>query len=366
MSETITYTPLATEADAYKKFSLRQNGPNSWVRSVVKCQHQSMTSSYSVIDGESCFIFGTNNLIIGSNNIISGQANLVIGENNTFVSTDFYPQDNANIYYKLDPKMVAEKIHLSQLYDDSSNDSDSDDGPIPRIQTTILSYMQNHLNKIVADSLPRVTPRRNVARLAARRDEPYQVRPDSPDSIPAKLNAIVQLVGKWFSTYLAISSDAIKPGHFQMQHWFLDHLGSRFSTGDSFGPGLVMPGMAPFIRIIIPLEHGHGNTHSLPGDLLFLSLLQGLMNQESERPQAPPPSALPEKIPDEPDATESEAKCILCCKRSVKTVIIPCGHSYSCVDCCHNPNLKQMCAICNKPFTNIIRMYSSGDSASSS
>jgi hypothetical protein len=76
---------------------------------------------------------------------------------------------------------------------------------------------------------------------------------------------------------------------------------------------------------------------------------------------APPPSILPPKIDNEPSALPTEGKCLICQDRARKTVVVPCGHSYSCVTCFHNNATKRTCAICRKDFDKVIPLYIQSD-----
>ena len=70
----------------------------------------------------------------------------------------------------------------------------------------------------------------------------------------------------------------------------------------------------------------------------------------------------PEKIDNEPlllENNEYEQLCIICMERSIKTCIIPCGHSCICVTCSldlKNRNFYK-CPLCNKTYSRIQRIF---------
>lgn len=108
-------------------------------------------------------------------------------------------------------------------------------------------------------------------------------------------------------------------------------------------------------------DHPHGIVISMPSSQFFgdpfAHLARALMGQqERERPPLPE-SKLPDKIEDEPNAKNGEELCIICEQRAVKTTLVPCGHQYMCVTCCHSPAMKDDCAICRKRITNIVRFF---------
>lgn len=83
-----------------------------------------------------------------------------------------------------------------------------------------------------------------------------------------------------------------------------------------------------------------------------------------ERSRSPPrrvPEAIiyPEAWTDEPPAPEGAADtdtCILCKERMPATVMTPCGHSYSCVNCVRTSR-PQTCARCRAPIQGVYRVW---------
>jgi hypothetical protein len=66
-------------------------------------------------------------------------------------------------------------------------------------------------------------------------------------------------------------------------------------------------------------------------------------------------SLFPEEMKDEPVIVDGEKECVVCFGRSIKTVIVDCGHAVLCVTCARE-NIRE-CPICRKEVTQIIRTF---------
>jgi hypothetical protein len=66
-------------------------------------------------------------------------------------------------------------------------------------------------------------------------------------------------------------------------------------------------------------------------------------------------SLLPEEMKNEPVIVDGEKECVVCFGRSIKTVIVDCGHAVLCVTCARE-NIRE-CPICRKEVTQIIRTF---------
>jgi hypothetical protein len=61
----------------------------------------------------------------------------------------------------------------------------------------------------------------------------------------------------------------------------------------------------------------------------------------------------------ESPAAPGERECIICMERSVKTVMIDCGHSVMCVMCCRKIMIDgdQKCPICKATVSRAIKLF---------
>lgn len=68
---------------------------------------------------------------------------------------------------------------------------------------------------------------------------------------------------------------------------------------------------------------------------------------------------VPDEMKDEPPSQEGEKECIVCLERSIKTVIVDCGHSVYCISCAREHASKDgtTCPVCRKGITQVIRVF---------
>lgn len=69
---------------------------------------------------------------------------------------------------------------------------------------------------------------------------------------------------------------------------------------------------------------------------------------------------VPDEMKDEPQSVSNgEKECLICFERSIKTVIVDCGHSVYCVSCSreHASKDNATCPVCRKVITQVIRVF---------
>lgn len=65
---------------------------------------------------------------------------------------------------------------------------------------------------------------------------------------------------------------------------------------------------------------------------------------------------LPDPIINESDAVPGEKECVVCMTRSIKTLLLPCGHAALCVTCALQIGLT-VCPLCSTKIEEIKRIY---------
>lgn len=109
-------------------------------------------------------------------------------------------------------------------------------------------------------------------------------------------------------------------------------------------------------------------TYAGPGGLVLTGVsgvtitrgvVQAQPSQSSPKKKSAKKKSRPAPIPDEPPAEEGEAAenlCSICMERTVKTVILYCGHQVLCVTCSRDERLT-LCPACRGKIKKIIRTY---------
>jgi len=64
----------------------------------------------------------------------------------------------------------------------------------------------------------------------------------------------------------------------------------------------------------------------------------------------------PKPYPDEPSVSEGSDLCKICQDKSIKTVVLPCGHCYMCVSCSIKLN-ESKCCVCRGEIFSIFRTF---------
>lgn len=83
------------------------------------------------------------------------------------------------------------------------------------------------------------------------------------------------------------------------------------------------------------------------------------ITRQQQQQQQQPALKLPDEMPNEPPLQGDEKPCVICMERSIKTVIVDCGHQVYCVACAreHVKPATTLCPLCRVNVTGVIRLY---------
>jgi hypothetical protein len=318
---------------------------------------QSVVALKCFITIDDGYIHGNHNFILGNDNIISGKDNIVVGYGNRFLDRD---GTQNNFEYNVPVGNFRVYAGITDLFEKVTSFLEGTPDWFLKRKEFLLRYILEMDRDCKTDLLNLLrTPAPNEERLRSLRDTPYRSRM-APTLArdrrpPTSLIPTTRLLS-WLRMYCESN---------------LSTLNRKMDKADNFNWNAATRYHESHDT---PPTRGPSLEQSLFGFLLGDILLRGSanssaiyireLNREMDLPGArgnqlapPPPSMLPDPIENEPSAGPQEKVCIICTDRAVNTAVVPCGHRYSCVTCFHNDLVQGKCAVCRKPFTQIIRTY---------
>ena len=110
-------------------------------------------------------------------------------------------------------------------------------------------------------------------------------------------------------------------------------------------------------KVMLPVSgtvrrHDDGRI-TVNGNLIDWQVIAG--QQQQQQQQNP---KLPNAMPNEPPVKDGEKECTICMTRSIKTIIVDCGHPIYCITCARDcVRQGTTCPVCRTPVTHVIRQY---------